>query len=129
MAHPFTFLSQGLSSIVTPTQNSSLLTLQGNYWNGAESTNVGFSLQNIITDTSPTYKLSFQNALGTEIASLSETGNLTLSALSTNGAVYSNNGTLNSEQYLSPVRGGTGLNGTLAANGQLLIGNGNGFLI
>jgi len=36
-------------------------------------------------------------------------------------------GVLNSEQYLSPIRGGTGVDASLAANGQLLIGNGNGF--
>ncbi|MGI8419437.1 MAG: MerR family transcriptional regulator, partial [Candidatus Levyibacteriota bacterium] len=129
------------------TKNSNLLTLQGSYWNGLASTNLGFSLQDIVTNNSPPgNKLSFQNDAGSEIASLNSTGNLTLSGtlagatgitssgtvtfsgLSTNGAVYTTaGGVLNSEAQLNVARGGTGVNGSAAANGSLLIGNGTGF--
>ncbi|MFZ3031621.1 MAG: hypothetical protein WA082_01150, partial [Candidatus Moraniibacteriota bacterium] len=36
---------------------------------------------------------------------------------------------LGSEQYLDEVRGGTGVDGSLAANGSLLIGNGSGYTL
>ena len=94
---------------------------------GGAAANATFGLQNIVINNSPlSYKLSFQNTNGTEVASLSQNGELTLSSLTANGPVYSNNGTLNSEQYLSTVRGGTGLDTSEATNGELLIGNGAG---
>ncbi|MBI5465774.1 MAG: hypothetical protein HY974_00625, partial [Candidatus Kerfeldbacteria bacterium] len=131
----------------TTIQNSNLLTLQGAYWTGTASNNVGFSLQNRVTNNSPPgYQLSFQDNLGTEIASLTSTGNLqltgalagatgitssgtiTLSGLTNTGPIYTTaGGILASENFLNVSRGGTGVNGSTAANGNILIGNGYGY--
>ncbi len=42
---------------------------------------------------------------------------------------WSGTSSLGSEQFLSTVRGGTGLDGSAAANGTLLIGNGTGYTL
>ena len=82
-----------------------------------------------MTGTTPDYKLSFQNNAGSEVANITNTGNLTLAGLTTDGAVYVVGGTLNSESYLNVSRGGTGVNGSSAWAGSILIGNGLGFSI
>ncbi|MCL4367557.1 MerR family DNA-binding transcriptional regulator, partial [Patescibacteria group bacterium] len=53
----------------------------------------------------------------------------TLSGGGNNGyvAYWTGATSLSSEQYLSTSRGGTGLDGSAASNGQLLIGNGTGY--
>jgi len=131
----------------TTKQNSNLLTLQGAYWTGATSSNVGFTIQNVVTNNSPPeYQLSFQNNTGTEIANLTSTGNLnlsgtiasatgiassgtiTFSGLTNTGPVYTTSGgVLASENHLNVTRGGTGVDGSTATNGSLLIGNGTGY--
>ena len=61
----------------------------------------------------------------------SGTGIVKLSDLTTDGVVYTSggNGKLNTESLLNVARGGTGVNGSSASNGQLLIGNGSGFAL
>jgi len=49
--------------------------------------------------------------------------------LTTDGAVTVASGTLSSEAQLNVSRGGTGLDGSAAANGTLLIGNGSGYTL
>ena len=75
-------------------------------------------------------------AIGTDLQSsgafttLSASGTVTLSNLPFNGPVYATaGGVLTSEQYLSPSRGGTGLDASAAPNGSLLIGNGTGYTL
>ncbi len=63
-------------------QNSNLLTLQGAYWNGSTSTNVGFSLENKVTGTAPAYELAFLNDASSEVASINNNGALALAATS-----------------------------------------------
>ena len=72
-------------------------------------------------------------AIGTDLQSsgafttLNASGTVTFSNLPFNGPVYATaGGILTSEQYLSTTRGGTGLDTSLAQNGELLIGNGAG---
>ncbi|MEI9966629.1 MAG: hypothetical protein WDN67_03255 [Candidatus Moraniibacteriota bacterium] len=55
-------------------------------------------------------------------------GTITFSGLST-GVVYNTSGTLASEAQLNVSRGGTGVNGSSAGNGTLLIGNGSGYTL
>ncbi len=76
------------ATALSTTKNSNKLTLQGAYWSGA-STNLGFSLQNIVTSTAPAYKLSFQDSSASEIASLSSAGVFTTTSISVNGDTIS----------------------------------------
>ncbi|HSW96635.1 MAG TPA: hypothetical protein VLF89_02300, partial [Candidatus Saccharimonadales bacterium] len=74
-----------------------MITLLRSYWNGSAANNLGFSLQNKVTNNSPPgYQLSFQNNSGAEIASLNSTGDLALS-----GALTSTTGT-NEDLTISP---------------------------
>src|SRR5205814_1067794 len=61
---------------------------------------------------------------------LTTSGSVTLSSLNTAGVVINSAaGLLATEAQLNVARGGTGLNGSTAANGSLLIGNGTGYLL
>ena len=66
----------------------------------------------------------------TTARSLTLEASTTLKALTSGYALYASaSNTINSEQYLSVSRGGTGLSGSSAANGSLLIGNGSGYTL
>ncbi|HSW96636.1 MAG TPA: MerR family transcriptional regulator [Candidatus Saccharimonadales bacterium] len=70
------------------------------------------------------------NCAGTVVTTggLTIAGTAAFSGLTNNGPVYTSvGGVLNSEAQLSPIRGGTGVDGSTAVNGSLLIGNGSGF--
>ncbi|MGE5042205.1 MAG: beta strand repeat-containing protein, partial [Candidatus Levyibacteriota bacterium] len=66
------------ASAGTQTINSNALTFQGAYWSGGISNNIGFSLQNTVTGTGPSYQLSFLDNGGSPVAALTNTGTLSL---------------------------------------------------
>ena len=88
----------------TQTQSSSPLTLQGAYWNGSASNTLGFSLQNQVLSTAPSYQLAFLNDSSAQVAALSNAGNFSLAA-TTNQLVLgtTNTTTISSLAPLSSV--------------------------
>ena len=60
-------------------------------------------------------------------SSVSGAGGITGTGTATQVAYFTSSSVVASEAQLSPVRGGTGVNGSAAANGSLLIGNGSGY--
>ncbi|MEI9966630.1 MAG: hypothetical protein WDN67_03260 [Candidatus Moraniibacteriota bacterium] len=62
-------------------------------------------------------------------ASVSGVGGATASGSSGQAAYFSGSSSLQGENQLNVSRGGTGVNGSSASNGQLLIGNGTGYTL
>ncbi len=70
------------------------------------------------------------DTLNSKVTVGSSSGTVVLPGLTTVGPVYTTSGgVLSSEALLAPVRGGTGVNGSAAGNGTLLIGNGSGYTL
>ncbi|HWY78770.1 MAG TPA: hypothetical protein VNW29_00260, partial [Candidatus Sulfotelmatobacter sp.] len=89
---------------VSPTQNSNLFNLQGAYWTGATSNNVGFSLENKVTSTAPAYELAFLNNAGTEVANINNNGALALAATANQVVLgTTNTTTINAAVPAAPV--------------------------
>ncbi len=64
-----------------------------------------------------------------ECTAISGTGVVTGSGTTGQVTYWSGTTTLTGENQLAPLRGGTGINGSAAANGTLLIGNGTGYTL
>ncbi len=64
-----------------------------------------------------------------ECSTVSGAGGLSGSGGSGQAAFWTSSTTLSGENQLNPSRGGTGVDGSLAANGSLLIGNGTGYTL
>jgi hypothetical protein len=122
-----------ISLVGTNNSNASANTITGiNFPNATTGTNntingitFGTGFDNFLT--SPTINITAAGAV-TGATGVTSSGTITFSGLTNNGPVYTTaGGVLNSETRLSPVRGGTGVDGSSAANGSLLIGNSTGF--
>ena len=100
------------------------------YYGEVASDATGFDFIQFKSGATPTEKFSVDASGNTNISGdLTAGGTITFSGLTTDGPVYTSSGVLNSEQYLNPARGGTGVDASAAANGELLIGNGSGFTL
>ncbi len=82
----------------------------------------------LLVDNSGAGDLFTASKSGATKFTINNTGNVTINNLTT-GAVINTNGILSSEAQLNAARGGTGVDGSSAANGTLLIGNGTGYTL
>jgi hypothetical protein len=74
--------------------------------------------------------LSWNNTTDTwNCSSVSGAGGITGTGTAGQAAYFTSSSVVASEAQLSPIRGGTGVNGSAAANGSLLIGNGTGYTL
>jgi hypothetical protein len=88
------------------------------------ATITGTASQIVVTPGSGSITLSLPQSIGS--GSSPTFSGLTITG-ETGAAFFTGGGALDSEAQLSVSRGGTGINGSSAANGSLLIGNGTGY--
>ncbi len=89
----------GLATAGTPGMNSHAVVFRGSGWNGAAAEDVGFSLLTS-AESSEQYRLSARNTEGSEVAYISNEGDLAIA-----GRLFlSDKGTLQTGKYLDYVR-------------------------
>jgi hypothetical protein len=83
------------ADVTTPGVDSSMLSLRGSGWDGVEAQEVSMAFVTDVTDTTD-YRLSIKNTTGSEIAYISQAGDLALA-----GRFYpSDRGTLQTSKYI-----------------------------
>lgn len=69
-----TITATTVANVINTTPDSDRIILQGNYWDGGASQSVEMQIMTIVTDTSPSYRLSFIRGPGSEVAYIDNDG-------------------------------------------------------
>jgi hypothetical protein len=71
-----TRISGVAATSTTTIVNSSSFHFRGSYWNGSQSSDLDFTIQNIVSSVTPNYRLSFQDNSSNERMVIQNTGNV-----------------------------------------------------
>ncbi len=82
-----TMTATGIANVIATTPDSNRIILQGNYWDGGASQPVEMQIMTIVTDTAPSYRLSFMRGPGTEVARVESDGDFYANGLVSAGGI------------------------------------------